>query len=205
MPDVETDRVIASASVADATAAVRRQATVLASAVRRALELQAARTRAAPTELVLAVLECLKGQEAMTERVLECLSAHEAATEELSQRVSALERRLATTTLKGATPPREPRLPVTESHANGAAPAADLPDAVAAARPRRGLARLLSRGAPACAVCRREPPRRSRRELAKAGWAIVGRSSVCPGCGAVGWRLGDEGGLPFRQRATSGG
>jgi hypothetical protein len=205
MRDVETDRVVASASVADATAAVRRQATVLASAVRRALELHAARTRVAPTELVLAVLECLKGQEAMTERVLECLSAQEAATEELSHRVSALERRLATTTLNGATPPREPRLPAPESHANGAAPAADVADDTAAARPRRGLTRLVSRAVRTCAVCRRGAPHRSRRELAKAGWAIVGRSSVCPECAAVGWRLGDEGGLPFRHRAMSGG
>jgi hypothetical protein len=229
MQDIVHNRDAAPASIAQATAEARRQASALSAAVREALELQAAAVRADDFERVAAglrdrqravtelVLECLRGQEAMTERVLECLGGLEAMTEKLSQRLSALESGLATATVPETTPrePDEPSptadepSPTAEGNGALAAPGDAMPHVEAkgpAPERRRGpVTRLLSRAGSACAVCQCDAPRGSKRELSRAGWAITGHSVVCPGCRAMGWRLGDAGGLPFRQRTMTEG
>jgi hypothetical protein len=222
MRDIEHNRDAGLASIAQATAAVRRQAGALGAAVREALELQAAAARADDSERVAAglrdrhravtvlVLECLKGQEAMTEWVLESLGGLEAMTETLSQRLSALENGLATAT-GSETAPHEPQEPPPKAEGNGALPASEhaathsrgthsSPD-----RRRGTVAKLLSREERLCAVCQSAAPRVSKRELSRTGWVITGHSVVCPGCRAMGWRLGDAGGLPFRQRPMAEG
>ena len=186
MQDIVHNRDAGAASSAQATAEARRHASALGEAVRQ-------------------VLECLRGQEAVTERVLESLAGLEAMTETLSRRLSALE---------GAVSPartHEPDEPSTEPQGNGALlePGHAMPHLEAKdptpERPRGPVARLLSRAASACAVCQRGAPRKSKRELSRTGWAITGHSVVCPSCRAMGWRLGDAGGLPFRQRTLTEG
>jgi hypothetical protein len=222
MRDSEHNRDAGPASIAQATAEARRQAGSLGAAVREALDLQAAAARADDSERVAAglrdrhravtvlVLECLRGQEAMTESVLECLAGLEGMTETLSQRLSALENGLATST-EPETTPNDPHEPMPEAEGNGALPAPE--DATAhptasysSPDHRRGaVARLLSREVRLCAVCQRDAPRAPKRELSRTGWVITGHSVVCPGCREMGWRLGDAGGLPFRQRPMTGG
>jgi hypothetical protein len=222
MQDIEHNRDAGPAAIAQATAEARRQAGALGAAVREALELHAAAARAADSERVAAglrdrhraitvlVLECLKGQEAMTERMLDCLAGLEATTEKLSQRLRALESGLATAMVPETTP-QEPDEPSPMAEGNGALPAPA--DSTAHRRAtdsspdrRRGtVARLLSREGRACAVCQSDAPRGSKRELSRTGWAITGHSVVCPGCRAAGWRLGDAGGLPFRHRTMTEG
>jgi hypothetical protein len=85
------------------------------------------------------------------------------------------------------------------------APPLPAPSAPASGVHRGGtVARLLpfSRGARTCAVCQRNTPRKTKRDLARAGWTITGQWGVCPECRSAGWRLGDTGGLPFRQGTT---
>jgi hypothetical protein len=200
------------------TEEVRSRATALSAAMHEALELRAAATRADDFERAAAglrerqraitelVLDCLTGQQEVTERLLECLSGHDATIEELSKRVSALAGRVAALAgdLEPAADQSEAVSPVVaEPAAQAQLPEVQGNGAPPAAPKRRPIARLLGRAARACAVCRRAAPRKSKRELSKAGWKVSGHADVCPDCRAMGWRVGDAGGLPFRQRTVT--
>jgi hypothetical protein len=114
---------------------------------------------------------------------LERVSAHLAIAEREAEHASGLE---------GRRPP-----------SSAAAVAAGGPGAPGrASAPRRRRVRgWLSRTPRACAVCRCEAASRSKRELAHAGWTITGRQAICARCGSTGWRLAEQGGLPFRTRS----
>jgi hypothetical protein len=215
MPDIQHNRDAGPASIAQASAEARRQASALGSAVREALELQAGAARGDDFERVAAglrdrhralnelVLDCLRRQEAITEQMLECLGGLEAMTETLSLRLSAVEGAVWPATAQ------EPEDLSPEAQDNGAhLEFADESGSHTATQPtsngRRGpVARLFSRGGRACAVCQADAPRGSKRELSRSGWEVTGNSYVCPGCRAIGWRLGEAGGLPFRPHTMT--
>jgi len=175
------------------------------------------------------VLDCLRRQQTMTDRLLVCLTDQQATSERLSQRVDSLERQLASLAdrLEGGDRSFQADSAATVSpEMTFHSPAADGVDALtdgefpdgdapAAAPPltgarRRGWAKRLFAGSlscdeRACAVCQCRSPRKTRRELVQSGWTVVGQSGVCPECRSAGWRLGDAGGLPFRQGPLTGG
>jgi hypothetical protein len=88
----------------------------------------------------------------------------------------------------------------------GDAVAAGMPGAptrVSASRRRLAVPGWLSRGPRACSVCGRDAVPSSKRELSQAGWAITGHQAICARCSSTGWRLADQGGVPFRTRVSS--
>ena len=175
------------------------------------------------------VLDCLRRQQTMTDRLLTCLTEQQGLSERLSQRVDALERQVTSLIDR----PREGGRPVSEGASAMVSPettvesvAADPADALNGGEPRdaeagtasppltgarrrgpigRLLAGPLSREGRACAVCQRHSPSKTRRDLVQAGWTVAGQLGVCPGCRSAGWRLGDAGGVPFRQGTMTGG
>jgi hypothetical protein len=124
------------------------------------------------------VLQCLEAQQAMNERMLDAMSA-------LESRVDSLAHDLGR------------RRSVADAAEAG-------PSQPAPATARRRLLPLRRGRARSCAVCKREVPRGSKREVSSAGWTIAGKWGVCPQCHATGWRVSEGGGLPFRPRATGG-
>jgi hypothetical protein len=120
--------------------------------------------------------------------VLERLWAQEATIDRLAAQVDRL-----VGLVDGASAP-EPPAPPEEPVPEDVAPAEPAPRA--RWRPGRRTRRT-------CAVCRREAPREPARTLTAAGWTLAGHWGICPDCQAMGWRLGEGGGLPFRQRGAS--
>lgn len=138
------------------------------------------------------VLECVKAQQAMTTQVLEWLRLQNPTSEALLQAV------LAAPDAPEASPtPREDA----SRPPHAATGRSDEPSPVARA-PGTGLISRWRRRARSCAVCNRNAPRTSSRELANVGWAVSGRTGICPDCRSAGWRVSDRGGLPFRPRGS---
>jgi hypothetical protein len=129
---------------------------------------------------------------------------------DVSERIAALERQIATVARRleelAEAADREPEAsPPARSPPDPAVPAPREPSVYEAPRRRNRFAAVMHRRRCRCAVCQDDAPRRSKRELSRAGWTVIGRWGICPACGLQGWQLSQEGGLPFRRRHVSDG
>lgn len=134
------------------------------------------------------------------ELVLEHLRIQQATLDQLVAAMDRIESRLHAGTHNGAgreTRPPDPVPPPPAPSLDGAS----APVAPARPRPRRfpGRRRVWS-----CAVCKRTSPPNHKQEHLSAGWIIAGHLAVCPPCREAGWRVGENGGLPFRPRTPGG-
>jgi hypothetical protein len=135
------------------------------------------------------------------ELVLEHLRIQQATLDQLVAALNRIESRLDSTARNGArslsdTRPPDPAPPPAPSQERAPSPVAP-----ARRRRRRFPGRRPVRS---CAVCKRASSPDRKRELLSAGWIIAGRLAVCPSCRDAGWRVGEDGGLPFRPRTLGG-
>jgi hypothetical protein len=225
------DRAAEAASLSDASAALRSQATALRSALHIALELQAATVREDDFERAAAelrdsqravaerMLDCLRTEEELIARALEYLSDQQAMHSELLERMKLLEGRLESlarviddlnpSVARHVAEAWETLIAKTPSEArSGISPTAPnaraepVSSTVSPSGPRGSRWRPRLRAPRCCTVCRCDAHARSKRELLSAGWIIAGDSSICTDCRSAGWALKEAGGLPFRQRAA---